>query len=234
MLDRQQHDATLKRILRKIAENYELNNQLVFKGGTCLYLFYDLPRFSVDLDFNLKSENTFQHQLMTEILSRQLTIEDQYEKRFTWFWSCSYEKGRPQIKIEVSKRVFPDEIEVKSFYGLSINTLSRSSLFAHKLCAITDRDKLVNRDLFDAHFMLEKRFEINEDIIRLRTNKTLVEYLDYLLVFIEKNVNAKKILDGLGELVTQPQKEWVRNHLLDELIFQLKLLLEAEKAKSLS
>ncbi len=31
---------------------YKQTNQLVFKGGTALYKFYQLPRFSEDLDFS--------------------------------------------------------------------------------------------------------------------------------------------------------------------------------------
>lgn len=40
-------------ILKEIYADIELANCLGFKGGTALMFFYDLPRFSVDLDFNL-------------------------------------------------------------------------------------------------------------------------------------------------------------------------------------
>jgi len=231
MLNRQQHDVYLKQILRKIGRNDELNNQLILKGGTCLYLFYDLPRFSVDLDFNLKLNSSFNPQILTEVLEKELTIDDRREKHFTWFWLGSYQKGSQKIKIEVSKRNFPDEYEIKSFYGLSINTLAPAYLFAHKLCAIEDRDRLQNRDLYDAHFMFEKNFDINEDIITLRMNKTLVEYLDDLLVFIKDEVNSSTILSGLGELLNESQKNWVKHHLLSELPFQIQLRKEVEEKK---
>ena len=40
-------------ILRDIYSDLELANYLGFKGGTALMFFHGLPRFSVDLDFNL-------------------------------------------------------------------------------------------------------------------------------------------------------------------------------------
>jgi len=40
-------------ILLKLYKATEVASVLGFKGGTAAYLFYDLPRFSVDLDFDL-------------------------------------------------------------------------------------------------------------------------------------------------------------------------------------
>ncbi|MFH0925077.1 MAG: nucleotidyl transferase AbiEii/AbiGii toxin family protein, partial [bacterium] len=41
------------RILRDIYSNISICPLLGFKGGTCAHFFYNLPRFSVDLDFDL-------------------------------------------------------------------------------------------------------------------------------------------------------------------------------------
>lgn len=53
MLDINKHKFYLIRILKDIYSDIELANGLGFKGGTALMFFYDLPRFSVDLDFSL-------------------------------------------------------------------------------------------------------------------------------------------------------------------------------------
>ena len=53
MLDQNKHKLFIVQILKDIYHDLELANNLGFKGGTALMLFYDLPRFSVDLDFNL-------------------------------------------------------------------------------------------------------------------------------------------------------------------------------------
>lgn len=221
MLDRQKHEQILKNILRDIYTSIDLQAKFVFKGGTCLYLFYELDRFSVDLDFNLVA-NDFDHKLVTSILEKYMEVNDQRNKHFTWFWLGSYEKERRHIKVEVSKRDYPDTYINKDFYGITIPTLSPDCMFSHKLCAITDRKKLQNRDLYDAHFMFTKDFSVNEEIIKIRTGKTLKEYFIYLIDFIGQHANKNNILEGLGELLTEQQKIEVKNTLLDDLLFDLK------------
>jgi predicted nucleotidyltransferase component of viral defense system len=222
MLDRQKHERVLKSILRDIYTSPDLRGQLAFKGGTCLYLFYGLDRFSVDLDFNLVAEN-FPAHLMTELLTTYLTLDEQISKHFTWFWSGSYERGGRHIKIEVSKRDFPPDTYVtRNFYGLTVLTMAPDCMFAHKLCAITDRPNLQHRDLYDAHFMFTKQFPINEKIVSLRTGKTLKEYLAFAASYIEKNVKPGNILDGLGELLDEKQKEMVKRTLLTNILFDLR------------
>ncbi len=221
MLDKKKHEQILKNILKDIYTTTHLEGKLVFKGGTCLYLFYGLDRFSVDLDFNLLAED-FNSQLVTDILTKYLTIDDQFNKYFTWFWLGSYEKGSPKIKVEINKWDYPDKYINKDFYGLTIPIMAPESMFAHKLCAITDRKKLQNRDLLDAHFMFTKQFDINEEIIKIRTGKTLKEYFVDLIEFIENNVNSNTILDGLGELISDQQKDRVKATLKRDLLFDLK------------
>lgn len=193
MLDRQKHEQVLKNILRDIYTTTDLEARLIFKGGSCLYLFYGLDRFSVDLDFNLIGKD-FNERLMSDILSRYLKIDDFMNKYFSWIWLGSYEKGGRKVKVEINKRKYPDKYTNKDFYGLTIPTLSADSMFSHKLCAITDRKRMQNRDLYDAHFMFSGGFDINEKIIKIRTGKTLKGYFSYLIKFIEKNVKPNTIL----------------------------------------
>lgn len=220
MLDKNKHGQILKNILRDIYTTTDLEARLIFKGGTCLYLFYGLDRFSVDLDFNLTAED-FNDQLVTNIIIKYLTINDQMNKHFTWLWLGSYGKGKQKVKVEISKRDYQDKYINKDFYGITIPTISPDCMFAHKLCAITDRKKLQNRDLYDAHFMFTKQFDINEEIIKIRTGKTLKEYFVYLIDFIEKSVNPNTILSGLGELIEDQQKDSVKATLKRDLLFDL-------------
>lgn len=221
----------MKNILRDIYQHPILAAQLAFKGGTCLYLFYDLPRFSTDLDFSLAAgvpESAFDPELPQQILSQYLTIREYTDKRFTWFWLGNYEKGLQNIKIEVSKRGYPDQYEPKDFLGITVQTLDLATMFAHKLCAITDRRQMVNRDLYDTWWLLKQIAPINEEIILQRTGKDLPEYLAYLLEFIKNNADRRHIVSGLGELLARPQKDWVRDHLFTNLIAQINLRIEAE------
>ena len=52
MVNINKHKFFLVQILKDIYSDIELSNYLGFKGGTALMFFHDLPRFSVDLDFN--------------------------------------------------------------------------------------------------------------------------------------------------------------------------------------
>jgi predicted nucleotidyltransferase component of viral defense system len=221
MLQIQKHEQILKNLLRDIYTKPNLQSSLAFKGGTCLYMFYGLDRFSVDLDFNLLAQE-LDNSLLTDIIQKHLTITDSTNKHFTWLWIGSYEKAAQKIKIEVSKRTYPDSYINKDLYGLTIPIMEPSCMLAHKLCAITDRPKMQNRDLYDAHFMFTQNFEINEEIIKLRTNKTLQEYLAVLIEFIETRTNEHNILEGLGELLTDAQKDKARSTLKRDILFDLK------------
>lgn len=226
MLDIQKHELILKSILRDIYTDSSLQASLAFKGGTCLYLFYGLDRFSVDLDFNLRSDKLDDERL-NEIIGKYLQVSDRTNKHFTWFWLGSYEKSLQKVKVEVSKRDYPDRYVNKDFYGLTVPTMGPSCMFAHKLCAITDRKKLQNRDLYDAHFMFNQHFDIDEEIIKLRTGKTTKEYFANLVTFIEEKVTDNNILEGLGELLTDQQKNNVRATLKRDILFDLKSWLPA-------
>lgn len=51
-----EHKNILLQILKDIYSDTTISPFLGFKGGTAAYMFYDLDRFSVDLDFDLLDE----------------------------------------------------------------------------------------------------------------------------------------------------------------------------------
>jgi len=55
--DASTHKNILVRILKDIFSNSAIGPYLGFKGGTAVLLFYNLSRFSVDLDFDLLDES---------------------------------------------------------------------------------------------------------------------------------------------------------------------------------
>jgi predicted nucleotidyltransferase component of viral defense system len=222
MLDRLKHEIVMKKLLVNLVRDPILASSLVFKGGTCLYLFHGLDRFSVDLDFNSLKKDLAQENI-TSVITRYLNIELSINKKYTYLWVGSYEKSQQKIKIEINKRSYPNTYETHDFYGYMIRTLSRESMFAHKLCAITDRKSVQNRDIYDSWYMFKHDFRIQEEIIKLRTGMDTQNYLSFLIKYIEKEVKRDTILQGLGELLDNKRKDWVKRHLLDELIFELKL-----------
>ena len=222
MPDREHHEILLKKILADIYQDKNLGASIAFKGGTCLYLFYNLDRFSTDLDFNVIADK-LNEKAMTLILNRHLNIDQAISKRNTWFWIGSFEKGKQKIKVEISKRNYPDKYINQNFYGLTVPILSKDCMFAHKLCALTDRKKLQNRDVYDAFFMFQNGFEVNDEIIEIRTNKSSKEYFKDLVTFLKKNVKPNLILDGLGEVLNEKQKSWVKSNLFEKLLFELEI-----------
>ena len=221
-MDTRKHKTNLTNILIDIYRDATLSSNLGFKGGTCAMLFYKLPRFSVDLDFDFTGDKNNVDMVikkMTGLLSAKFTIKDQSTKHNTLFWLVSYEKGEHNIKVEVSTRDNPyNHYTNQAFYGVTIKTLDLEDMIAHKMVAFTERPSLANRDLFDIHFLLGTEYaaSINYEIIRLRTGKNPLEFYDFLLSLIE-NVNPKNILEGLGEVLTDSEKDWAKAKLLAEL-----------------
>ena len=223
MLDRERHEIILKKIIRDIYQETDLPALLAFKGGTCLYIFYGLDRFSTDLDFNITADG-FNPDSVTNILQQHLTLDDiKTNKHNTWFWIGSFEKGKQKIKLEISKRDYPDKYVILDFYGLSINTMAPECMLSHKLCAISDRKMFQNRDIYDAYFMFKKSIDIDEKIIEIRTNKSPKEYFKYLINYIPKMVTPSTVLHGMGDLLSEQQKKWVKEKLVQELIFELSI-----------
>lgn len=224
MMDINTHRSILLGILKDIYQDRIVAPWLGFKGGTALYFFHGLSRFSVDLDFNLLiNEKDFDPKKIEVILRKYMTIKENSSKKNTFFYLGSYLITHRNVKVEISKRNnYPDQYEINDFYGISVKTLTKPFLFAHKLCAIQDRKILAPRDLFDAHFMFEKQFTIAEEIIKIRTGLSIREYFKKLVNYIPKHLPAGGILHTLGDLLDAKTKQLVRDNLVKELLFYLK------------
>lgn len=225
MLGRNEHKIVISKILFDIYQDKTLAPAIGFKGGTACFFFYNLPRFSTDLDFNLiepdKTQAIFEK--LKGIIQNYGEIKDQKNKENTIYFLLSYKSDSHNIKIEISKRSGKfDQYEIKHHLGLPVLVMKQDCISAHKLCAITDRKELASRDLFDAWFMLKNNWPISEEIIKLRTSKSQKVYFADLVAFLEEKGKIN-ILHGLGEVLDQKDKTWVKNKLLSELIYLLKL-----------
>jgi predicted nucleotidyltransferase component of viral defense system len=216
MLDIQTHKKYIIKLFLDILSNENLSVTLGFKGGTALYLFYNLDRFSTDLDFDIINKD-FKPKQMTLEIEKSLEIKEYKEKRYTHFWLCSYSKGQHKIKVEVSKREHQNDYEVKDYRGYSCRILTKECMFAHKLCAITERTVLQNRDLYDSWFMFSNNFSVKEEILIERLGKNLSEYSRNLVEVIDNLPKDYNILNGLGSVLDMKRREWVKENLLKEL-----------------
>lgn len=229
MLDYSRHKNILVQILKDIYSDAALAPHVGFKGGTAAHLFYNLDRYSVDLDFDLldesKEEEVFQK--LQKIISAYGKIEDSRIKRFNLFNVISYAPGAQKIKIEVNRRQFGSHYEIKTLLGISMLVMIEPDMFAHKLMAMYERIGKTSRDIFDVYFFLKNNWEINKEIVEQRAT---IPYKDLLQKCIEmlQKMDNRHILDGLGELLTDPQKDWARAKLKEETIFLLRLSLSNE------
>ena len=227
MLDIKKHRVVLLQILKDIYSDISIGPLLGFKGGTACHLFYNLPRFSVDLDFDLldleKERIVFNR--VGEILKSYGTIKDKSNKLNTLFFLLSYEHQAHNIKVEISKRNFGSEYEIKNYLGISMLVMRKEDTLANKLVSLMERKNTANRDLLDTGFFLKHNWDLNKNIIELRTKMKVKEYLKKCILFVEK-VNKKHILAGMGELLDKKMKVWVKENLKQELLFLLKIRLK--------
>lgn len=230
MLNEQKHRLIMGEILREIYSDTALAPSLGFKGGTCAYFFYNLPRFSVDLDFDLLNEaENFDYEAVLEkilkILKKHGTVKDARVKKFTIFALLSYGADEHNIKIEISIRIrltdMREYYEIKEYAGIAVLAAKKEYAFAMKLVALTQRKMMVMRDVYDIYFFIKNMWDADAEIIEKMTGKKLADYLDDCIKAVE-SIRENRILDGLGELLDEKEKNWVRKNLKSEALFQLK------------
>lgn len=232
-LNTAKHSNILFKILKDIFSDPSISSVLGFKGGTAATIFYGLNRFSVDLDFDLldaeKEDYVFER--VKTILERYGKLKEVWKKRFNIFYVLSYDNkdiNAQNVKVEINRRGFGSRYDIKSFLGISMQVMNREDKAAHKLCAMYERITKTNRDVFDVQFFLSHDWPVNKKIIEERMNMPYKEFLKKCIEVIEK-LGDWDILAGMGELLNEKQKDWVRAKLKDEVLFSLRLALENEK-----
>jgi len=182
MLDSAKHKVVLIEILKEIYSDPSLRTILGFKGGTAALLFYDLPRLSIDLDFDLLDQDKKELVLkkIKSILSRHGKVREAREKYYTLFFLLSYEKGKHTLKIDISKRPGLGRFGRRSYLGIPMLVMKKEDMLAGKLALARAVKK---------------------------TGK----------------IKPNQLLQGMGELLDQKQKSWVKSKLVSETIFYLRL-----------
>lgn len=227
MVSINKHKFFLIQILKDIYSDIGLANCLGFKGGTALLFFYDLPRFSVDLDFNLldlAKEKTV-YEKVRKILLKHGKIFDEAMKFHGSIIVLDYGVGERKLKIEISNRQWNNHYERKNLLGINMPVMVAPDMFAHKLCALLDRGELTNRDIFDSWFFMQKQTPINKEIVETRMKMPLVDYMQKCIDHLE-GMSDRGILNGLGELMDEDMKKFVRTKLRTETISLLRFYKE--------
>ena len=219
MLDINRHKLFMLQILKDIYSNPLLAVNLGFKGGTACMFFHNLPRFSVDLDFNLINAD-YEDQIydtVRTILLKYGKIHDEAKKFYGPILVLDYGAGDRKLKVEISKRDFGDKYVIANLLGLNIKLMAKENMFAHKLCAMLDRNEITNRDIFDCWFYMENRTPINRKVVEQRMGKPLETYLQDCIDRLN-SMSDRGMLNGLGELMDDDMKKFVKTKLRKEAI----------------
>jgi predicted nucleotidyltransferase component of viral defense system len=227
------HKNVMVRILKDIFTDHAISPFLGFKGGTAAYLFYGLNRFSVDLDFDLLDETQTEQVFdrVKEILETYGKLKAADKKKFTLFFLLSYDDKEfhaQNVKVEINLRNLGSKYEIKSYLGISMKVMAKADMLANKLVAMYERIGKTNRDIFDVQYFLQNNWPVRKEIVENRTGISFAKFLKKSIAELSK-VHEKDILAGMGELLTEKQKAWVKTKLKSETIFLLRLALENEK-----
>lgn len=222
------HRNILLQILKDIYSDATIAPCLGFKGGTAAMMFYDLDRYSVDLDFDLLDESKEEVVFtgVQKIVAGYGTMIDSRVKRFNLVNVIAHDAKSQNIKVEVSLRNFGSRYEIKTLLGISMLVMVREDMFANKLMAMYERVGKTSRDIFDVWFFAKNLWPINKEIVEQRAGMPFNKALAACIARLEK-MDDRHILDGLGELLDESQKDWARAKLRNETIFLLKARLES-------
>lgn len=201
--------AVLREYLQVIILNsiyrHPLGKSVFFTGGTALRFFYNLPRFSEDLDFDTpnlsfeefnKISKAVEEGLLKEGFSPKISSErrenlfiaELYFQDLMRLYGIADKRGFDlMIKIEVYRPRWKLETEpgVLSLYGYNFSSilLGKGNLISEKLAALFNRKR--GRDIYDILFMLKKRFPFNRDVLEANRidgppKELILEYLTKL------------------------------------------------------
>ena len=222
-MDKNKHRLYMAQILSLIFKDKDLCPIMAFKGGTSLMFFHNLNRFSTDLDFNLLDADKIDmvYDKVRAILTRFGTIDDEAKKYYGPVLVLNYGKGERMLKVEISTRQYPNHYEMRSLAGTEVRVMTLPDMFAHKLCAMGER--LSPRDIYDVWFFLQNHTEINEEIVLIRTNKTVSEYAAWCAEQVRKS-SPKLLMQGLGEVLNDIKtKTFVKDKLITETASALEI-----------
>ena len=102
--------------------------------------------------------------------------------------------------------------------------MKEEDMVAGKLAALFTRKRFATRDMFDLWFFLKNNWQINEEFLKEKSGLSLAQALKKAQSLV-KGVKKTELLAGLGELLDNKQKAFVKGKLQEELVFLLKLYL---------
>jgi predicted nucleotidyltransferase component of viral defense system len=196
-----------------------IGKYVAFKWGTLALFIHNLDRFSTDIDLDLLNLEQEADVLVCiwEIAKQFWSVKSMVVWKYLHRRTLSYELRAMNIKIELNKRIRNNNCYwVTNIYGVDCKTMDPQSLATNKLVALYER--MANRDLYDTWFFRHHGRAYNEQLIIERTWCTQKELIEKLIIMIPEHYRSNNILFQLGEVLTDKQKNRVKNHLVDSAL----------------
>jgi predicted nucleotidyltransferase component of viral defense system len=164
----------------------ETVDELVFKGGTALLKFYQLDRFSEDLDFSKTGEIDLEKLLDkierdlesfgAEVQEKKVEESERSFKARLGIGGPLYSGERRSlsfIRIEVNEKSSVEKTDTQRYTprfqditAFELSILTQEEILAEKIRAIRTREK--PRDLYDIYHLIRKGVEIDEDLVNIK------------------------------------------------------------------
>jgi predicted nucleotidyltransferase component of viral defense system len=195
----------------------ETVNELVFKGGTALLKFYQLDRFSEDLDFSKNGEinlekilNKIEADLESfgaEVQEKKVEESDKIYKARLGIEGPLYNGNRISlcfIRIEINKKTSVEKTYTQRYAPrfqdittFELPVLTQEEILAEKIRAIRTREK--PRDLYDVYHIINKEVKMDLDLVNAK-----LDYYDLshdVELTLESAKSLKKSWGTLSTLV---------------------------------
>ncbi|MBI5064843.1 nucleotidyl transferase AbiEii/AbiGii toxin family protein [Candidatus Woesearchaeota archaeon] len=184
-----------------------IKNELIFKGGTCLYKFHKLTRFSEDLDFSANQKididdlikkvlRDFENFGIKAHLKKKLepfdTVLTTLELEGPLFIGTKQSHASIGIDINLKSKTFL-EPELKTYAPIyqdipdvTLLCMNPEEIFAEKIRALLTRKKA--RDLFDLHFLIKQNVTCSKELVNRK-----MEYYESSLKITELIIKIKEL-----------------------------------------
>ena len=207
-------------LLKDIFSDALLSSVLAIKGASAAMFFYNLPRFSYNLDFNLLDQGKEE-----QVYGKLRKIVQKYDsspEETPMPHGLVMVSGQRKLRIEISKRQWNNHYEMHDYLGLQMRVMSKEDLFAHKLCKLLGAGVTPSRHVFDSWFYLKERTSLNKAIVEARTEMPLADYLDKCIENLEE-LPESELISEIRELDDGGLHSFARRDIKDDLIYMLSM-----------
>jgi len=212
----QYRENTIIEVVQAVAKSVA-GSHLAFKGGTALKLFYDLPRYSEDIDYDFLgkiSPPKMMDILKSLVAKKKWEVTDDAVKYNTILLELRFAgpERNFRVKIEISTREKELKTTIQSLRGVPVLTLEPSFLMTEKLITFIERQ--AGRDIIDAWFILNNAYPLDETML-VGNFGGRTKFFSMLLNVIQE-ADSKKILRDAGKLLSVDHRNWIKTSFLSD------------------